>query len=50
LEVKLDVKVDDFLRTVTTRGVEHHFLMVHGDWSDILKEMCDVAGFEKILV
>ena len=50
LEVRLDVKVDDFLRTVTTRGVEHHLLMVHGDWSDVLSEMCEIAGFEKITV
>jgi len=50
LEVRLDVKVDDFLRTLTTRGVEHHLLMVHGDWSEILSEMCEIAGFEKITV
>jgi len=50
LEVRLDVKVDDFLRTVTTRGVEHHLLMVHGDWSEILSEMCEIAGFEKMTV
>jgi len=50
LEVRLDAKVDDFLRTVTMRGIEHHFLMVHGDWSDILEEMCDIAGFEKIVL
>jgi L-fucose isomerase-like protein len=50
LEVRLDVKVDDFLKTITTRGVEHHLLVVHGDWSEILTEVCELAGFEKIAV
>jgi hypothetical protein len=50
LEVRLDSGVDDFLKTVTSRGVEHHMLIVHGDWSEILSEMCEIAGFEKIVV
>lgn len=50
LEVRLDSKVDDFLKTITSTGVEHHMLMVHGDWSDILTEMCEIADFEKITV
>jgi L-fucose isomerase-like protein len=50
LEVRLDSKVEDFLKTVTSRGVEHHMLMVHGNWTDILSEMCDIAGFERITV
>jgi len=50
LEIRLDVKVEDFLRTVTTQGVEHHLLVVHGDWSEILSEICEIAGFEKIAV
>jgi L-fucose isomerase-like protein len=50
LEVRLDSKVDDFLRIVTSRGIEHHMLMVHGNWTDVLSEMCDIAGFERITV
>jgi L-fucose isomerase-like protein len=50
LEVRLDSKVDDFLKTVTSRGVEHHMLIVHGDWSEILSEICEIAGFEKMTV
>jgi L-fucose isomerase-like protein len=50
LEVKLDSKVDDFLKTVTTSGIEHHMLIVHGNWTDVLSEMCDIAGFQKITV
>jgi L-fucose isomerase-like protein len=50
LEVRLDSKVDDFLKTVTSRGIEHHMLIVHGNWTEILSEMCDIAGFESITV
>jgi L-fucose isomerase-like protein len=50
LEVRLDSKVDDFLKTVTSRGIEHHMLIVHGNWTEILSEMCEIAGFESITV
>jgi L-fucose isomerase-like protein len=50
LEVRLDSKVDDFLKTVTSRGIEHHMLIVHGNWAEILSEMCEIAGFESITV
>jgi L-fucose isomerase-like protein len=50
LEVRLDSKVDDFLKTVTSRGIEHHMLIVHGNWTEILGEMCEIAGFESITV
>jgi L-fucose isomerase-like protein len=50
LEVRLDSKVDDFLKTVTSRGIEHHMLIVHGNWTEILNEMCEIAGFESITV
>jgi len=50
LEIRLDCKVDDFLKAVTSKGVEHHMLIVHGDWSEILSEICEIAGFEKMTV
>jgi L-fucose isomerase-like protein len=50
VEIKLDAKAEEFLSTVTRRGIEHHFLVVHGDWSEKLQEICEIGGFEKILI
>jgi L-fucose isomerase-like protein len=50
LEVRLDAGVGEFLDTVTSKGIEHHLLIVHGDWSETLQEICDIAGFQKIVV
>jgi len=50
LEIKLNVNVTDFLRKVTSEGIEHHYLIVHGDVRDELVEFCDLLKIDKVMV
>ena len=50
LEVRLGINVRDFLERVTSEGIEHHYLMVHGNVMDELTELCDLLGIAKVVI
>lgn len=49
-EIRLKVPVSEFLRRVSTEGIEHHYLVVHGDVKDELVQFCELSGIEEIVL
>ncbi|MEM3062978.1 MAG: L-fucose/L-arabinose isomerase family protein [Nitrososphaerota archaeon] len=49
-EIKIPYNVEDFLNKLIYKGIEHHYLIVHGDFAEEIEQLCNLMDIEIISI